>query len=49
MVGISLVDGCLNCSDDLLLLTWQGCGGCSAGWVTAVKTAALAVIEILEH
>jgi len=45
----SSLNGCLDACGDLLLLTRQGCGGYTPGWVTAGKLATLAVIEVLGY
>ena len=46
---ISSLNGCLEGCDDLLLLAMQWCGRCRAGLVTAGKSAAVAVIEVLGY
>jgi hypothetical protein len=46
---MSSLNGCLEGCDDLLLLARQWCGGCRAGLVTAGKSAAVAVIEVLGY
>ena len=45
----SSLNGCLDACGDLLLLTGQGCGGYTPGWVTAGKPAAVVVIEVLRY
>ena len=46
MVGIPLADGCLECSDDLLLPARLGCGDYSGGIDHAGKCTASAVIRV---
>lgn len=46
---MSSLNGCLDCCGDLLLLAIQWCGGCRADLVTAGKSAAVTVIEILGY
>jgi hypothetical protein len=46
VVGIPLVDGCLECSDDLLLQAGLGCGDYGGGIDHAGKRTAPAVVRV---
>jgi len=46
VVGIPLADGCLECSDDLLLPARLGCGDYGGGIDHAGKRTASAVIRV---